>query len=293
MAEAARNRLDRPVDPGRDHVLGPPQRRDHAGRVRQLRLPLLPRRQRAHRRGARRARRPAALRLPPQAADRQRHRPARGRARRARAGRRERSGARTSDADDALGDADRGGPRRWSRPTSASPPTRRAPAGGRARARRGRRAERQGERRAGHADLLHQRPALRRRLGRELVHATRCSARSATGSAPPRSTSPAGRPRPACCCSSRRVLAIAPHQLAARPGLRGASGTHEAGHRRRRASSFRLSLLHWVNDGAPDGLLPGGRARDQARVHRRPPRQPRGRGAADRGGARRHGWRRR
>ena len=32
---------------------------------------------------------------------------------------------------------------------------------------------------------------------------------------------------------------------------------------------FRLSLLHWVNDAAADGVLPGGRARDQARVHRR------------------------
>ena len=34
-----RHWLDRPVDPARDHVLGPADAADHPGRVRQLRLP--------------------------------------------------------------------------------------------------------------------------------------------------------------------------------------------------------------------------------------------------------------
>ena len=70
------------------------------------------------------------------------------------------------------------------------------------------------------------------------------------------------------------VLAIVAEQLAARAGLRR-FWEHEARARRSATPSFRLSLLHWVNDGAADGLLPGRRARDQARVHRRPPREPR------------------
>ena len=75
------NRLDRPVDSARDHILGAAPRRDHAGGIRQLRLPALPRRERAHRRGAQTARRTRALRVPPSPDHGQRARPPRRRAR--------------------------------------------------------------------------------------------------------------------------------------------------------------------------------------------------------------------
>ena len=245
-------------------------------------MPLLPRRQRARRRGARRPRRPARLRLPPQAADRERHRPARGGAGRAGAGCRELlAGAR--QADDALGDADRGGPAGGGgRPR---PRRRRGRGGGCEAAGRRGRAERQGERRADHAELLHQRPALRRRLGRELV--PRRDARLARAPGPGRGArlrrlgalgGPAAAPRDGA--------RDPPHQLAARRRFRGLLAPRGRDrHRRVRVPAVAAAL---GQRRGSDGVLPGGRARDQARVHRRPPGEPQGGGAAGGGGGRRH-----
>ena len=95
----------------------------------------------------------------------------------------------------------------------AARPRRRRPTAGRRTTRRGSRAKARvdadeasaaRERRAVHADLLHQRPPLRRTVGRKLASPTRCWARSAIGCARRRSTSRAGGRRPACCCCSRR-----------------------------------------------------------------------------------------
>ncbi len=197
------NRLDRPVDPTRDHVLGPQKAPDHARRVRQLRLPALPRGERANRRGPRPVRRALALRVPAPARHRQRHRAPRRGARRAC----DDSGAvlgRARRADDALEELTE----------EDLDSVARGPGGERARLRRGRgagegasrrrRRERARERRAVHADVLHQRPPLRRALGRELVRR-----RDARLARPPRSlggarASRAGRRRPACCCCWRR-----------------------------------------------------------------------------------------
>ena len=80
-----------------------------------------------------------------------------------------------------------------------------AEAAARAAGRRGR-AQRQGERRAGHADLLHQRPALRRRLGRELV--------------PRRDARLARAPGPGRGARLRRLGALGRPPAAARDGAR-------------------------------------------------------------------------
>ena len=54
-------------------------------------------------------------------------------------------------------------------------------------------------------------------------------------------------------------------------------------------ASFRMSLLHWVNDALLTIFLPAGGAGDQARIHGRPARQSALRRVSDRGGARGHG----
>ena len=60
------NRLDRPVDPARDHApWRKRQSRDHPGGIWQLRLPALPRSERAHRGSPGTARRARAICVPP------------------------------------------------------------------------------------------------------------------------------------------------------------------------------------------------------------------------------------
>ena len=97
----------------------PPAQRHHAGRVRQLRLPVLPRRERGDREAARPLRRSHALRLPAAADHRQRHRAPRRRHRGVGAATTRVLG-RARQAHDALGDADRGRPRERSPANSAS-----------------------------------------------------------------------------------------------------------------------------------------------------------------------------
>ena len=165
-----RNRLDRPVGPA-DHALGSetapitlveygsyacPHCRAANERIAEVRDQV---------------RRAPALCVPPPPAARQRARAPRRRARRARQGRRPVLG-RAHRADEALGDAHRGRPRRRRRGARRSPRRHRRRQRERPRGaspRHCRRDERARERRDVHADVLHQRPALRRAVGRELV----------------------------------------------------------------------------------------------------------------------------
>ena len=153
--------------------------------------------------------------------------------------------ARAYRIDDALGDVDRGRPpRRRQRPGPRARRPRRGRAGGPARegAGRGRREERARERRDDHADLLHQRPPLRRTLGREL--ACRRDARHA------RSPHALGRARLRQLGSVRGHIAAVGDvarggldQFAARGGLRRvlAAGLRRRA-RRCRASGCRCSI---------------------------------------------------
>ncbi len=137
-----------------------------------------------------------------------------------------------------------------------------------------------------HADLLHQPPALRRTLGRELVvdamlgtlgHRVRTAALDfaswgpsagillvlATVAAIVWTNSPVG---PAFEAIWRREL------------------RRELGRR-----SLSMSILHWVNEQPADGVLPRRRTGSEARDASRPPRKPPLRRASDRRRARRHG----
>ena len=176
------NRLDRPVDDKSDHVLGAAGRRHHAGRIRQLRVSLLPCGERADRGSARSVRRPHALRLPPSASRRRRACPPRRRT--GGAGRRpEGFLGRAYQADDALRDPDRG--RREGRRARPRRRRRLRPAGRsgiysrEGEGRRGR-GQRRGERGDRHPDLFHQWPPLRRAMGRK--RACRCDAGHARSS---------------------------------------------------------------------------------------------------------------
>ena len=106
--------------------------------------------------------------------------------------------------------------------------------------------ERLCERRALRAHLLHQRPPLRRCVGRELASRTRCSARWAIACAPPRSSSRAGRRRPGSCCCSRRDRG---RWLRTRPWDRRSTAFWHAELGLILGEASRVSLLHWVNDG--------------------------------------------
>ena len=130
--------------------------------------------------------------------------------------------------------------------------------------------ERGGERRD-HADVLHQWPPLRRPVGRELALRSACCGPSATACAPPRSTSLAGRPRPAfCCCATTAARRVA---------RRNRAGPDSEFWERAAGSVFWRHRLCDV--AAPlgqrrsaDHLLPRRRPGDQARVHGRASRQP-------------------
>ena len=100
----------------------------------------------------------------------------------------------------------------------------------------------------------------------------------------------------------RQLGAVGRRPAAARDAARGGrsptrrwgpastrSGSSTFGLRVRRRRASRMSLLALGQRRPADDLLPGRRPRDQARVHRRPSRQPALRGAADRRRDRRHG----
>ena len=158
---------------------------------------------------------------------------------------------RAHRADDALGDADRGRParrRRRAGPGARGPRRGRAGRPARQGARRGRRAERARQRRDDHADLLHQRPPLRRPVGRELARPMRCSARSAIACARPRSTSPAGAPSAGVLLLLATLLAVALTNSPLGAGLRRALGAASSASRSATPASA-CRLQHWVNDG--------------------------------------------
>ena len=263
------------------------RRADHPRRIRQLRLPLLPRRQRADRRGSRPVRRPAALCLPPQAAGRQPPRPPGRRTRRAGPRRRELLGAHVKlmTRSEVLTEDDLS---RWRWTSGCETATRPTTRRGRARqgAGRRRRSERAGERRADHADLLHQRPPLRRAVGRERLR--RRDARHARspgplGGARLRELGPVGR-RPAAARDASRHRA---RRTAAWRRRSPRSGSSELGF-----AFGGLSFAHVasaLDQRRPaDDLLSGRRSRDQARVHGRAPRRLAFRGVAGRRRPRRH-----
>ena len=124
-----------------------------------------------------------------------------------------------------------------------------------------------------HADVLHQRPPLRRAVGRSSL------ADAMLGSLGHRVQSAARRLRELGAVDRRAAAADVDPRGVARQLADGRRLRRVLAMRRSASRSadarFRMSLLHWVNDGAADGLLPGRRARDQARVHGRPPREPR------------------
>ncbi len=262
----------RPARPSGGHRARPRARsagrRGHARRVRQLRLPALPRSQRAHRRRARPLRRPDALRVPPASADRQRHRPPGGGPRRMRPQRRRvLEGARRPDV--ALGAIDGGRPAvrraRARRRRCADDP--RGPGDG---ARRRRHRERPRERRRIHADVLRQRPPLRRPLGRKLaVRRTARLARSPhpLGGARLRGLGALGRRAAAADVDPRRR----DQQLRLGRGLRGVLAAALGARVREPRAAHAGARLDQPRPALR--LLPDRRPRDQARVHGGPPRE--------------------
>ena len=156
----------------------------------------------------------------------------------------------------------------------------------RPRAGRCRPAQRARQRRDDHADVLHQRPPLRRAVGRKLV---------------PRRDARLARPSRALGRARFRELGAVDRRAAA-AGVDSGGGADEhragAGLRRVLGNLCRVQYRRReLPDVAPalgqrraaDDLLSRGRPRDQARVHRRPSRQPALGRAADRRRDRRHG----
>ena len=269
MTQAAdTRRLDRPVDRATT-TCSARRRRHHARRVRQLRLPVLPRRQRGDREAARPLRRRAcatcsASGRSPAATSRAAPPTSRSRA---------------PDEDGfweahvklmtRSRDADRGRPRQRS-PQELGVTGRdwRRPAGAGC-ARRRRHRERQGERRARDADVLHQRPPLRRAVGRSsLADAMLGSLGHRVQSAAFEFASWAPSSGVLLLLMSLLALALSNSPLGA--GVRGVLGDAARHRLRRRAPSACRSRT-----GSTTALLTifflRRRARDQARVHRRPP----------------------
>ena len=265
-------RLDREVDPARDHVLGDARAADHPGRVRQLCL-LASVAQPTSGSPSLRDQLGDRLRyvFRHRPLTRQRHRAARRGACGALSGRRRvLEGARR--ADDALAGAHGGRRCEPSRASSASTPDVRAlRREGAARARGCRRAQRERERRDVHADVLHQRPALRRALGRQRRSRTRCSARSATRIRAAALDFAGWAPSAGVLLLLMSILAVVLTNSDVGPGFHGVLGAHR-GDLQSRDSLFQLPLLALGQPRLAVRFLPGRRARDQARVHGRPPR---------------------
>jgi NhaA family Na+:H+ antiporter len=161
-------------------------------------------------------------------------------------------------------DADRGRPRERRRRDSASTRTR---PGARPRARRGGHRECTRERRARDADLLHQRPALRRSLG------LRVAVRGVAGLARHRVQSAAvdfasWAPSTGVLLLAMSILAVLIVNSPAGPAF-AAFWEAPLGFEFAEAR-FRMSLTHLGERRPAHDLLPAGGTRDQARVHRGP-----------------------
>ena len=111
---------------------------------------------------------------------------------------------------------------------------------------RGRR-ERAPQRRAGHADLLHQRPPLRGRRGTRARSPRRCSARSATASTPPPLDFVRWAPSTGLLLLAGDGARDGGDNSPLGPGVRRL--VEDAARHPARRRSFALPLVDWVNHG--------------------------------------------